>query len=73
MESNTGAGWRAGPSRQQSVSLTPIEYRALRLLASNERNDNMSAVIGRMIDAAMTAEYGRDWRNRAPLDTAVSS
>lgn len=54
-------------ARAQNVSLTPADWRALRLLAKEERHGNISAAVARMIDTAMTDLYGNDWRRQAPL------
>lgn len=56
----------------QNVSLTPVDWRALRLLAGEERNGNISAAVARMIDTAMTDRYGDNWRNQAPLGRVSS-
>lgn len=58
-------------TRQQNVSLFPLEYAALRLIASEERNGNISAAVARMIDMTMTVRYGNNWRNQAPLGRAA--
>lgn len=52
--------------RPQNVSLFPLERSALRMLASEER-DNISATVAKMIDRAMTERYGKDWRTTAPF------
>ena len=63
---------RGSRVRSQNVSLTPVDWRALRLLAGEERNGNISAAVARMIDTAMSDLYGDNWRNQAPLDQVSS-
>ena len=58
---------RGSSVRSQNVSLTPTDWRALRLLAGEERNGNISAAVARAIDTRMTDLYGPNWRNQAPL------
>jgi hypothetical protein len=68
-ERRRGSSERA---RSQNVSLVPRDWRALRLLAGEERHGNISAAVARMIDTAMTDRYGDDWRRQAPLGQVSS-
>lgn len=56
----------------QNVSLPRVDWLALRLLAREERNNNISAAVSRMIGVAMEDRYGNNWRNQAPLDNVSS-
>ena len=66
MTTNAGESRRPRNVRQQNVSLFPPEWQALRVLADDERNGNISAAVARMIAAEMASRHGDDWRGKLP-------
>lgn len=49
-------------ARTQNISLQPIEWLALRKIATEEERGNISGLVARLLDSAMRERIGRDWR-----------